>query len=344
MELKAEQLASALQRQQLPVYLIASDEHLLLEESCDVLIQHAKKNGFTETERLIVEKGFNWNSLADANASMSLFGEKKIIDLRIINGKPEATGSDALIRYLENPSPDNLLLIRCPQLNKQSLSAKWVKAINDAGALIIIWKVKAPQLPAWIQQRMKQKKLLIDRDAAQVLAERVEGNLLAANQEIEKLSLLFPENSQLNAKQIIQTVANSSRYDVYSLLDHALKGEAKKTIQMLRGLREERTDLTIIVWAIRSEIETLLNLCEMSREKNLSQCFKELRIWESKQGLYTQALKRLNLESLSALMIDLAELDKTVKGRGRITRNGSADDLCEKLLLDIAGLSVASLA
>jgi len=344
MELKAEQLANALQKQQLPIYLIASDEHLLLEESCDLVIRNAKRIGFTETERLIVEKGFNWNCLADANANMSLFGEKKIIDLRILNGKPEAIGSDAIIRYLENPNPDNLLLIRCPQLNKQSLSAKWVKAINDTGALITIWKVKAAQLPTWIQQRMKHKKLLIDREAAQVLAERVEGNLLAAHQEIEKLSLLFPENSSISAKQIIQTVANSSRYDVYSLLEHALKGEAKKAIQMLRGLREERTELVIITWAIRNEIETLLKIYEMRREKNLSQCFEALKIWDSKQALYNLALKRLSHESLGTILINLAELDKTVKGRGRITQNGSADDLCEKLLLDIASLNVASLS
>lgn len=337
MELKAEQLASALKRELLPVYLVTSDEHLLLEESCELIMAEAKQLGFTEKERLLVEKGFHWQSLSDANASMSLFGEKKIIDLRIINGKPGAEGSDAIINYLENPNPENLLVIRCPQLNKQSLSAKWVKAIQERGALIIIWKIKTAQLPVWIQQRAKHKGLTIERDAAQILADRIEGNLLAANQEIEKLSLLFPENTQINAKQIIQSVANSSRYDVFNLMEHVLKGETKKALQMFRGLREERTDLTIIVWAIRSEIETLLKLSELSKEKNMSQCFKELRIWDSKQGLYTQVLKRLQ-NKLSQHIIALAELDKTVKGRGKISQNSSADDLCEQLIIDIAGL------
>lgn len=337
MELKAEQLAAALKRELLPVYLITSDEHLLLEESCELIIQQAKQLGFTEKERLLVEKGFHWQSLADANSSMSLFGEKKIIDLRIMNGKPGAEGSDAIINYLSNPNPDNLLLIRCPQLNKQSLTSKWIKAIKDAGALIIIWKVKSAQLPAWIQQRTKHKGLTLDRDAAQILADRVEGNLLAANQEIEKLALLFPANSQINSKQIIQSVANNSRYDVFNLMEHVLKGETKKALLMFRGLREERTDHTIIVWAIRTEIEILLKLSELSKEKNMSQCFKELRIWDSKQGLYTQVFKRIQ-NKLGQHLIALAELDKTVKGRGKITQNSSADDLCEQLIIDIAGL------
>jgi len=340
MEIKAEQLSSLLQKEVLPVYLIASDEYLLLEESCELVLQQAKKAGFTEQERLVVDKGFNWQSLTDASSSMSLFGEKKIIDLRINNGKPGAAGSDALIQYLDNPSPDNLLLIRCPQLNKQTQNTKWVKAIKSAGAFTIIWKVKPQQLPMWIQQRTKQMGLTIDREGAQVLAERVEGNLLAANQEIEKLALLFPTNSQISTKQIIQTVANNSRYDVFSLVDHALKGEAKKSIQMLRGLREERTDLTIIVWAIRNEIETLLNISELSKHQSMAQSFKELRIWDSKQGLYNQALKRIKPNKLSQALIALAELDKTVKGRGRITQNGSAADLCERLILDIAGKSI----
>lgn len=337
MELKFEQLAQSLQRELLPVYLIASDEHLLLQESCELIKEHAKTQGFSETERLIVEKGFSWSQLNDANASMSLFGDKKLIDLRITNGKPGAEGSDALIRYLENPSPDNLLLIRCPQLNKQSQNTKWVKAIKANGAFTVIWKVKAPQLPGWIQQRVKQNRLSIDREGAQILAERVEGNLLAASQEIEKLSLLFPENSQIHAKQIIQTVANNSRYDVFSLVEHSLAGESRKAIAMLRGLREERTDLTIIAWALRSELETLLTLAEASKQKSLAQCYKDLRIWSSKQGLYTRSLQRLNQAKLGEFLITLAELDKTIKGRGKITRNGSADDLCESLVLNITG-------
>jgi DNA polymerase-3 subunit delta len=339
MDLKIEQLHAALQRELLPVYLIASDEHLLLEESCELIIQQAKTAGFTEKERLITERGFNWQTLNDASANMSLFGEKKLIDLRISNGKPEAKGSEAIIKYLENPSPDNLLLIRCPQLNKQTLNSKWIKTINKAGAVCVIWKVKAAQLPQWIQQRTKQNSLTIDRDAAQILAERVEGNLLAANQEIQKLALLFPQNSQISVKQIIQTVANNSRYDVFNLMEHALAGESKKALKMLRGLREERTDLTIIVWSIRNELETLLRLSEASVQKGLAQCFKEFRIWSSKQGLYTKALKRLNKQTLYSALLDLAELDKTVKGRGRISQNSSADDLCETLILKLSGCS-----
>ncbi len=341
MEIKIEQLENSLQKGLQAVYLIASDEHLLLQESCETIRQAAKQQGFTESERLVAEKGFSWTQLNDANASMSLFGERKIIDLRIPNGKPGKEGSEAIVQYLEQPSPDNLLLIRCPQLNKQSLSAKWVKAISKQGIVCVIWKVKPPQLPMWIQQRVKKHGLQTDREGAQILAERVEGNLLAASQEIEKLSLLFPEGSTIQAKQIIQTVANNSRYDVFSFVDHCLAGDGRKALAMLRGLREERTDLTIISWALRKEIETLLNLSERSKQQSLAQCFKELRIWSSKQSLYNQSLKRIKTKKLEQLLVELADLDKTIKGRGKITSNPSADDLCESLVLKLSGVELA---
>jgi len=337
MELKVEQLEQTLQKKILPVYLLASDEFLLLEESCQLVKYYAKQQGFQETERLIVEKGFRWSDLNNASASLSLFGEKKVIDLRIPNGKPGTEGSEAIINYLENASPDNLLLIRCPQLNKQSLNTKWIKVIKQHGAVSVIWKVKPAQLPAWIQQRVRGHQLNIDREAAQILAERVEGNLLAASQEAEKLSLLFPADSQIRAKQIIQTVANNSRYDVFSLIEHALAAEAQKALMVLRGLREERTELTIIAWALRSEIQTLLKIEEGSQQHKLSEVYKSLRIWSNKQGLYTRALKRLQRKQLNQYLIDLAELDKTIKGRPSVNQNSSADDLCEALLLGIAG-------
>ena len=336
MEISANQLEGSLEKQLLPVYLIASDEHLLLEESCQLVISYAQQAGFTEKERLIVEKGFSWQQLIDASSNMSLFGEKKIIDLRINNGKPGSEGSDAIKRYLENYSPDNLLLIRCPQLNKQTLNSKWVKAISKTGAHLVIWKVKPPQLPAWIQQRVKQHGISIDRDAAQILAERVEGNLLAASQEIEKLALLYPENSQIDIQQIIQAVSNSSRYDVFSLMEYALKGDGIRALKMLRGLREERTDLTIIAWTMRNEIQTLLKLAEYNKKRDLAKGFKDLRVWQSKQALYSQTLQRLNERNLSRFLVGLADLDKTIKGRGV----GSADVLCERILLAIAGTRI----
>lgn len=334
MELKAEQLLTSLKKELKPVYLVASDEHLLLEEACDAIIKAAFEAGHTEKERLLVEKGFNWQSLNDASCNMSLFGDKKLIDLRITNGKPGAEGSDAIVRYLDNASTDNILLIRCPQLNKQSQNSKWVKNLKATGVFCLIWKVKAEQLPAWISQRAKSRALILDREAANILAERVEGNLLAAHQEIEKLSLLFPENSQINAKQVIQTVASSSRYDVFSMMEQALLGNARKSLQMYRGLREERTDLTIIAWAIRNEIDSLYAIFERSQTQNRSQVFKEMRIWQSKQNPYNKALNRYQQRDFRTFIQALATLDQAIKGQLK----DSADNICEALLLNIAGI------
>jgi DNA polymerase-3 subunit delta len=336
MEIKHEQLTTHLQKGLQPVYLIATDEHLLLQESCQQIIQTAKAAGHTETEVLTSERGFNWQSLQDANASMSLFGEKKLIDLRIPNGKPERQGSDAIVQYLENASPDNILLIRCPQLNKQSLNAKWIKTIKSKGLFCLIWKVKAGQLPSWIQQRARKYNLQLERDAAQILAERVEGNLLAAHQELEKLGLLFPEGGQLHSKHIIQTVASNSRYDVFSMVEQALSQNGEKALLMFRGLREERTDMTIIAWALRNELAAIYQIADRCRKENIAAVYKDMRVWESKQRLYRQVMNRLDLNTLGSFISDLALLDRTIKGRAP----GSADDLCEDIILRLSGVSL----
>src|SRR5690606_23495401 len=175
-----------------------------------------------------------------------------------------------------------------------------------------------------------------DHEAANILAQRVEGNLLAAHQEIEKLSLLFPANSELNARHIIQTVANNSRYDVFSMVEQALLGNSNKAIKMLRGLREERTDYTIIAWAMRNELNSLLEILEYSEAHNLGEAFRHLRIWQSKQDMYRKALSRLKRGDLYQFILSLARLDKAIKGQSP----DAAGVLAERLLLEIAGVRI----
>ncbi len=332
MDISYEQLSHSLKQELKPVYLISSDEHLLLQEACQQIIDAAKQQSFSEKETFNVERGFKWQALLDANSSMSLFGDKKIIELRIPSGKADKTGSAAILDYLSNASPDNLLLIRCPQLKKSDQNVKWIQAIKQQGAFCLIWKINPKQLPQWIQRRGASFKLNIDRDAAQIIAERIEGNLLAASQEIEKLSLIYPENSGIGSKEVMQLVANNSRYDVYAMAECAINRDSKKALQMFRGLREERTDLTIIAWAIRKEIETLLAIMDLSQNQPMPQVFKELRIWKTRESFYNKALKRFNNKELETHLSSLAKLDKTIKGRAA----GSAEDLCEQVLLAIS--------
>ncbi len=340
MEIKAEQLTATLNKGFAKAYLISSDEFLLQEEACEEIIARARGAGYTEKERLIAEKNFSWSQLAHANATLSLFGEKKIIDLRIPNGKPGKEGSDAIVHYLQNASEDNLLLIRCPQLNQQAQGAKWVSEIKKQGVFCLIWKVKTAQLPRWIMQRCKQRQLTLEAEAAQALAERVEGNLLAAHQEIEKLGLLFPENATITLKQILQSVANHSRYDVFEMVELCLQGNGKKALQMYRGLREERTELPVLFWALKNELETLLKLFELSRQSSFTQACNQLRIWQNKQGLYQQCMKRLSQTFVQTHIIQLSVLDKAIKGQIR----ENADTLFEAQLLALSGIELQGAA
>ncbi len=191
MRLYPEKLAGHLQQQLLPVYLVSGDEPLLVQECCDQIRQKAREQGCSERE--VIDggvSGFNWQDILHSAASMSLFAERRLIELRLPSGKPGAEGSSALCEYLDIASGDDVLLIVSGKIDKQSTNSKWYKALDKAGATIQVWPVDAKNLPRWLQQRVRNAGMSIDNDALQLLCDRVEGNLLAAVQEVEKLKLL----------------------------------------------------------------------------------------------------------------------------------------------------------
>ena len=314
MKIKPEQLASRLQQTPAPVYLVTGDETLLVEESCDLLRQALVQQGFSERETLHVDGSFKWEYLLECANALSLFAEQKIIELRLGKAKLGKPASDILRQYLDNPAPDNVLLIIADKLDGSAQKSAWFKAVDQSGIIVQIWPVELQQLPGWISQRARQIGLTLDNDAVQLLSERVEGNLLAAKQELDKLNLLYAGQT-LNAEMVIDSVSDSSRYDIYGLVDAAIQQQAARCTKILTVLRQEGTDATVVLWAISREIRSLLSIQQGLQEGTPfdTLCQRE-RIWGKRKSLIHAAAQRLSNQHLQQLLSRCSEVDQQVKG------------------------------
>ncbi len=315
MRLRTEQLSEHLSQGPLaPVYLISGDEPLLAQEAADHIRNTARSQGFNERELLHAEPGFDWDTVLTEANSLSLFAEKKIIELRIANGKPGDKGSRVLQEYAANPSPDNLLLIITPKLESTATRSKWVKSIEASGVFIQAWPVPAGQLPGWIGKRLQQAGIQASRQAVDILADRVEGNLLAAVQEIEKLKLLLPQG-EVDATTMSTVVADSARFNVFALVDKALEGDAQGASRNLRGLRDEGTDATVILWALARELRTLIKAREsLDAGDHMDWVLKNLGVWEKRKRPVKMALKRLPINHLKQMLRLAGGIDRAIKG------------------------------
>ncbi|MEH6650218.1 MAG: DNA polymerase III subunit delta [Motiliproteus sp.] len=334
MKLKPEQFASQLRQSLLPVYLLTGDEPLLIQECGDQLRQHVRDNGFSDREVFHADAGFSWESLLQSSQSLSLFADKQLIELHIPNGKPGAKGAPILTQLLQNPSPDNLLVIYCPKLDAAAQRSAWFKAIDKIGAILQFWPVEPQRLPGWIQQRCRASQLTIDNDAAQQLADRVEGNLLAAAQEIEKLKLISPDGN-LSQDAIDGGVADHARYDSFALLDAALAAKPARCLKVLQGLKAEGVDAIALLGSLTWELRKLLDLS--LRSGAISEAdYKKHRIWGKRKTLISQSLRRLRSHQLETMLQQCAVTDQAVKGM----RSDDPWLLLSSLYLQLAGAPV----
>ncbi len=312
-KLRPEQLASTLKKDLASIYIVSGDEHLLAQEACDQIRQASKAQGFDNRELYHVDASFDWSTLHYASQSMGLFAEKKFIELRL-NAKLNDKGRKALVEYSSAPADDTVLLIILPKLERSQLSSKWFSALEKASCFVQIWPININQLPKWIEQRAKSLKLQLSHDAIALLASRVEGNLLAAAQELEKLRLLFGDQT-IDTEAMSQAVAESARYDVFTLVDRALQGDTVAAVKTLQGLRGEGTEVIALLWALAREVRTLLQLeNEVSAGKNFQASARRLGIWDSRQGLIQSALRRLNKNQLQVLLRLAGQTDRAAKG------------------------------
>ncbi|MEY3008148.1 MAG: hypothetical protein RI942_2490 [Pseudomonadota bacterium] len=317
MQIYPNKLDQHLQKSLLPVYLVSGDEPLQLQECCDAIRRTARARGCEE--RIVHHadaSGFKWDDFSADSNTLSLFASQRLIEVRLGKQKAGKEGSAALAEYCERCEPGgDILLLICDKLDKSTLNSKWVKQIDQVGGLIRIWPIETQQLPNWIDQRLNQAGLKAEAEAIRLLVERIEGNLLAAAQDIEKLKLYAGEQHLITAELVREAVADSARFNAFDLADALLAGQAQQAIRMLRGVRDEGTDASSIHWILRREIRLLTDLHDSMRKGlNPNQAMSQHGVWKNRQTLLGQALGRIPLNRLQRATAQLAEADQAIKG------------------------------
>lgn len=319
MKLKAEQLARNLKQQLLPVYWLSGDEPLLMQESADLVRQYLREQGYGDREVFNVDRSFSWDGFNQASSNLSLFAERKIIELRLSSSKLDDTGRSALQAFLSEEQTDVIVLISSPRLEKGTMNSKWFKAIESAGVVVQIWPVDRADLAPWLEQRLLRVGIQAEPAALQLLMDKIEGNLLAAMQEIEKLKLLAPtksnESVRLDAKTVMQVVADSSRYNAFQLVDAALLGDINRAQKILDGLRAEDTYPLVILGAITRELRALLPMLE-KRESGqpVNAILQSARVWFNRKQAIGKALNRLHPGDIWQMLDHARLIDQAIKG------------------------------
>lgn len=315
--INADQLAQHTSQPLLPIYVISGDEPLLVQEALDTLRAAARKQGFSERELYHTDAALDWQQLLQSANSLSLFAERKIIEVRSHNAKPNDAAKKALQEYASNPSPDTLLLLVFPKLDRTTTNGKWFKAIDAIGGHIQIWPISPKFFPRWVDLRLKAAGLKANSDAVTILASKVEGNLLACVQEIEKLKLIV-DNDLIDGHIMANAVVDSARYDVFTLVDRATGGDARAAVRTLQGLREEGTEAPVILWALAREIRALNALHHIRQMGgNLDASARQHGIFDKRLPLVRQALSRLKASQLKLLLRECALADRAIKGASR---------------------------
>ncbi|ACL73357.1 DNA-directed DNA polymerase [Thioalkalivibrio sulfidiphilus HL-EbGr7] len=331
MRLKPEQLARHLEQGLAPVYLFAGDEPLQLMEAADAVRAAARTRGYTEREVFTADRSFDWSALTAASDSLSLFAERRILELRLPTGKPGTQGAKALEAYCLRLPEDTLLLVHAGKLEKSAANSKWVKSLEQAGVMIQVWPLSLAETAGWIARRLRSRGLVPDEPAVRLLAERVEGNLLAAAQEVEKLALLRGEGS-LDADGVLEAVSDAARYTIYDLADAALAGDSARAVHVLNGLRGEGVDAVLILWALSREVRSLTDIAEqMEAGTPAAQAMKS--VWAKRAPLVKKALARHRAPAWRALLALCARTDRVIKGQAP----GSPWDELLQLTIGLAG-------
>ncbi|MCP5247651.1 MAG: DNA polymerase III subunit delta [Candidatus Accumulibacter sp.] len=314
MQLKGDQLAAHLERELKAVYLVYGEEPLLVIEAADAIRAAARRRGFDEREVLAALAGFNWNDLHHAAGSMSLFGGRKLIDLRVPTGKPGRDGSAALQAYCARPAPDSLLLVSMPEVDWRDEKAAWMTSLAAAGAVVKLVPPGLAELPAWLAGRLGRQQQSADAASLRFIAERVEGNLLAAHQEILKLGVLYP-SGPLKPEQIRDAVLNVARYDLDGLREAMLAGDVVRLTRTLDGLQQEGEAPPLVLWAMTEEVRTLAQLNSgLEARQPLDVLLREARVWGVRQAPVRRALQRVDGRRARAALAQAARIDRMIKG------------------------------
>jgi DNA polymerase-3 subunit delta len=337
MKIAYQQVEQHLSKKLAPIYLISGDELLLIQETVSLIREAARKTGFTERTSLSVEAGSDWSKQLHAEAhSLSLFATKRIVELHLAGTKPNVTTGKILKEIAANPIADTILIISTNKLDSKTEQTAWFKALDKAGVTITIWPIAIDQLPQWIMQRAKKTNLAMTADAAKRLAEQVEGNLLAAAQEIEKLGLLHLTGT-IDVQAIEQTVTDNARFDIFTLVECALSGNSPRAIRILENLEAEDAEPLLVLWALTREVRTLAELAYQAKQGvALGSLFSKYRIWEKRQPAVRRFLQQHSVASCWNLLSQSAQIDRLIKG----ARPGNIWSELQQLTLRIAGTAI----
>lgn len=340
MKTSGDSLASGLARGLAPIYLISGDETLLVNEAADAIRARARADGFAERELHVVERGFDWNSLLADSRAMSLFAQRKIVEIRMANPTPGEQGGAAIVELASQPSPDTVVLVITGKLDGRTQNSKWVSAIEKNGVLVQVWPLELAKLPNWIRERLSRHGLQAEPAAASLLAERVEGNLLAADQEVQKLALLLPKGA-VTAQTVLDAVADSARFDVLQLGEAAMRGNAARAVRILEGLHGEGIDATLVLWAVNKDLQWIARAQHLMRNgQNADSAMNAIYVWRPRQAAMKQALQRLKPEAVRELLLDASRVDRAIKG---VLRTDAWVEL-EALVARLAGVRMARAA
>lgn len=319
MQVRNDALAGVLARAQRagalpPVFVVAGSEPLLSLEAQDAIRSTARGLGYTERDVLNTDARFDWSRLAEAAQGLSLFAEKKIVEVRLPSGKPGLTGAKALEAHAMNARDGVLTIVALPRLDRRDRQARWVDALERAGVMVEIETIDRAQLTQWIARRLLRKKQSASRDALEFIADKVEGNLLAAHQEVEKLALLYPAG-ELTLEQVTDSVLNVARYDVFQLPLAMLSGDAARIYKTMAGLQAEGEAVPLVLWVITEELRTLLRLkAHIDAGRPFSAAARENRLWGPRERLAERALARVTVAGLEAALLRAGEIDRLAKG------------------------------
>ncbi|OAI48412.1 hypothetical protein AYO45_05030 [Gammaproteobacteria bacterium SCGC AG-212-F23] len=315
MKLSLQQLSLHLNQSLASIYLLSGDEPLLAIEASNLIKKTAADKGFSEHTRIHTEANNDWGkTLYHVAHSLSLFSTKQIIELNLTTIKFNQTNTKLLQEYAQQPANDVVLLIQTEKIDTKTEQTKWFQTIEKNSIFIPLWPIPANHLPQWILQRAKQLGLTITQDAAILLAEQVEGNLFAAAQEIEKLTLLNLSET-IDKSTIENTITDNTRFDVFNLVDSILLGNSERALRILKNLFAEGIEPTLILWAITRELRTLADIISKQKQGiNLTTLFSQHRIWEKRQGAVKTFLKNNTLETCQQHLITAAHIDRLIKG------------------------------
>lgn len=329
MKINSDALAQSLKKKLAPVYLISGDEALLKQEALQQLRTQALQQGFTERKTLHAEAGFQWHDLLHEAASLSLFSSQKYIEVRLNKGAVTAEGAEVLQRCLESLSDQTLLAIICPRLEAGALKSRWYKKLIQMGVHVTVWPVERNRLPIWIRDRMQVLGLQPIEQVENILAELVEGNLLAAAQAIEKMALLYPAG-RISEAMLLQMMTDEARFSAFDWVSYTLLGNTAKALRVLRHLREEGQETILILWAITREIRILKDLVQ---NHNAQAVFEKHKVWKQRQGPLLKAGQRLSEAKLKEALELCAQVDMAIKG---------VQDFCPWILLEHLTLGLTS--